>query len=392
MKEMELVIFTADEVIYESVDESTPVYYLILGHVRVTYPTAGDAYPSHQDPAHVSNKRIIRPGKLFGTDNFTRGKRPKVTAIAHDRALALCLHREAWNQGNPVLTSCNKVAWSQAQPPDTAMLAKPKKIDELTFHPIPGQLLAPIERDSSKSSKGSHPRLSHNSHAEDSPLCSRRRASKNSVVSAGSATRTTSIGDSFQPPPEITDAEVFEEVPSKADTVSHSPHAKDAEGGGHGGGHHQNAHAAIMIWLGILIDAVPESVVLGILSSTSSSGSLLTFVIGVFLSNLPEAMSSSGTMAACGVARTRILCMWSSIVVLTGVGAALGAIIFPPGSEDEEGSQYAIAAIEGMCGGAMLTMIANTALPEAFEQGGNVVGLSTLLGFLSALFVSVSSS
>lgn len=84
--------------------------------------------------------------------------------------------------------------------------------------------------------------------------------------------------------------------------------------------------------------------------------------------------------------------MWSSIVALTGVGAGVGAAIFPPGSETAHGSQMAIAAIEGMCGGAMLTMIANTALPEAFEQGGDVVGFSCLAGFLSALFVSVATS
>jgi zinc transporter ZupT len=179
---------------------------------------------------------------------------------------------------------------------------------------------------------------------------------------------------------EVTDAEILEQT-SRLTTVTDS---------GHGG--HNNAHAAIMIWLGILIDAVPESVVLGILASTATEGSLLTFVIGVFLANLPEAMSSSSTMAACGIPKTRIMIMWSSIVVLTAVGACVGSIMFPPGSQEEESSQYAIAAIEGLCGGAMLAMISNTALPEAFEQGGDVVGLSTVCGFLSALFVSVVSS
>merc|ERR1712014_470252 len=103
-----------------------------------------------------------------------------------------------------------------------------------------------------------------------------------------------------------------------------------------------------MIWLGILIDAVPESVVLGILASTASTSSLITFVIGVFLSNLPEAMSSSATMFACGVPKARIMVMWSSIVVLTGVGALAGAVIFH-GKDGTESAQMAIAAIEGLC-------------------------------------------
>jgi hypothetical protein len=37
----------------------------------------------------------------------------------------------------------------------------------------------------------------------------------------------------------------------------------------------------------------------------------------------------------------------------------------------------------------MLTMIAETMLPEAFEQGGAIVGLSTLVGFLAALIAKV---
>ena len=52
-----------------------------------------------------------------------------------------------------------------------------------------------------------------------------------------------------------------------------------------------------MIWLGILIDGVPESIVMGILVNTGTGSSLLTFVCGVFLANFPEAMSSAGTMA-----------------------------------------------------------------------------------------------
>lgn len=166
----------------------------------------------------------------------------------------------------------------------------------------------------------------------------------------------------------------------------------ESHGQHHKGGHSPSSHAAVMIWLGILIDAVPESIVLGILASTATQGSLMTFVIGVFLSNLPEAMSSSGTMRTCGFPAQRILLMWSSIVGLTGVGAGLGAVLFPPGSEDTSEAQFAIAGIEGMCGGAMLAMIANTALPEAFEQGGDVVGGSCLAGFLCALLVSVISS
>jgi zinc transporter ZupT len=151
------------------------------------------------------------------------------------------------------------------------------------------------------------------------------------------------------------------------------------------------SQAATMIWLGILIDAVPESVVMGILVNTAAQGQLLAFVVGVFLANFPEAMSSAGTMRLHGMRRRGILLMWISIMLMTGVGAFLGAMIFKPGSTEDPVMEKVIAGIEGLCGGAMLCMIANTVLPEAFEQGGDVTGMSCLMGFLVAIAVSVAA-
>ena len=45
----------------------------------------------------------------------------------------------------------------------------------------------------------------------------------------------------------------------------------------------------------------------------------------------------------------------------------------------------ALPFLEGLAAGAMLTMIAQTMLPEAYIKGGSIVGLSTLLGFLAAI-------
>jgi len=87
--------------------------------------------------------------------------------------------------------------------------------------------------------------------------------------------------------------------------------------------------------------------------------------------------------------RAVIFSMWAAIFVGTGIGAALGALAFPPAGP-EGAPRYEVllvAGIEGMCGGAMLTMIASTVLPEAFEIGGNMVGFMCLLGFISALTV-----
>lgn len=170
------------------------------------------------------------------------------------------------------------------------------------------------------------------------------------------------------------------------------------------GAHGQSggAHRAVMIWLGILIDAVPESLVIGILVNRTAvagddaytrfsrtTGAVLPFVIGVFLSNLPESMSSSGSMKAHGMRVSTILTMWFITTLLTAAGASMGAIIFPPRLGMDDSTELAVASVEGLAAGAMLTMIAQTMMPEAFEQGGDIVGLSCLAGFLCALSVKL---
>jgi len=80
--------------------------------------------------------------------------------------------------------------------------------------------------------------------------------------------------------------------------------------------------------------------------------------------------------------------MWISLCLLTGIGALVETIILP--AHPTGAAVYVVFAIEGLAAGAMLTMIAETMLPEAYEPGGRgVVGLSTLAGFLAAMAVKL---
>jgi zinc transporter ZupT len=156
---------------------------------------------------------------------------------------------------------------------------------------------------------------------------------------------------------------------------------------------HTGGGAALAIWLGIALDGIPESLVIGMLvviAAASDTTMSIAFIVGVFLANLPEAMSSAVTMKKQGSSFRKIFWMWMSLCLMTGLGALLGALIFPP--YPEGALRYFISGIEGLAAGAMLTMIAETMLPEAFEQGGgSIVGLSTLAGFLAALVVKIFS-
>jgi len=141
----------------------------------------------------------------------------------------------------------------------------------------------------------------------------------------------------------------------------------------------EHTGAPIAIWLGIFLDGIPESLVIGAYMIHTSHISL-SLLAGLFLSNYPEALSSSVGMRQQGMSFKRVLIMWTSLMIFTGIGAALGNMFFA------NAPAMLFSFIEGIAAGAMLTMIAETMLPEAYFKGGSIVGISTLLGFLTPIY------
>ncbi|HPH03684.1 MAG TPA: cyclic nucleotide-binding domain-containing protein [Spirochaetota bacterium] len=137
-------------------------------------------------------------------------------------------------------------------------------------------------------------------------------------------------------------------------------------------------NVALAIWAGILMDSIPASLVIG-MSSTSSAGISLALIAGVFLADLPESITCAAHMQRGGMSRKRILLLWTSISLLTGLGAMVGALL--PGAESAGGMRF----LEGMAGGAMLASIAEAMLPDAAEGGSGITGLATVTGFMAAL-------
>jgi len=142
--------------------------------------------------------------------------------------------------------------------------------------------------------------------------------------------------------------------------------------------HKDNAGAPLAIFLGITLDGIPESLVIG--ASVVDASISISLLVGLFLSNFPEALSSAAGMRRQGMAFGRVMLMWGTLVLITGAGAAAGSLFF------SGAGPHAFALIQGLAAGAMLTMIAETMLPEAYLKGGSVVGLSTLIGFLVAIY------
>lgn len=136
--------------------------------------------------------------------------------------------------------------------------------------------------------------------------------------------------------------------------------------------------APLGVWLGLMLDGIPEALVIG--AGTVNSGLSFSLLAGLFFSNYPESLSSSSGMRQQGMKFRTILFMWTILMLMTGALSGLGSIYFAGVSAD------VFAFTEGVAAGAMLTMIAQTMLPEAYIKGGEIVGFSTLLGFLTAIF------
>ncbi|MGW5558911.1 ZIP family metal transporter [Micromonospora sp. NPDC003944] len=133
--------------------------------------------------------------------------------------------------------------------------------------------------------------------------------------------------------------------------------------------------------VGALLDGVPESVVIGASLLSGGAVSLVT-VAAVFLSNVPEGLSSAAGMRQAGRSRRYVFLLWTGIALVSGVAALVGNTLL--GGAPPE----ALAAITALAAGAILAMITDTMVPEAFENAHLLVGLITVAGFLTAFALS----
>jgi ZIP family zinc transporter len=134
------------------------------------------------------------------------------------------------------------------------------------------------------------------------------------------------------------------------------------------------------IAIGALLDGVPESVVLGL--GLLGGGSVsLPVLAAVFISNVPEGLSSAAGMKRNGRSARYVFGVWITIAVASGLSALIGYVAL--GSA----SPQVVAIITAVAAGAILTMIADTMIPEAFESTRTWTGVITTVGFLVAFTI-----
>jgi ZIP family zinc transporter len=143
----------------------------------------------------------------------------------------------------------------------------------------------------------------------------------------------------------------------------------------------QNANNGAALALGALIDGIPESIVIGV--SLLEGGAVgLVAVVAVFLSNLPEGLSSAAGMKAEGKSAAFVFLLWAGIALLSGIAALGGYLAF------DGLAPAAVAAVQAVAAGAILAMIVDTMVPEAFEGTQDYAGLIAVTGFLAAFLLS----
>ena len=152
---------------------------------------------------------------------------------------------------------------------------------------------------------------------------------------------------------------------------SHDKQATESEAPGSG----------MAIAVGALLDGIPESIVIGT-TMLAGKGVSLVAVAAIFLSNLPEGLSSSTGMKQAKRSLAYVFGLWAAIAFVSGLASVVGFVAFrhvAPGL---------VSAVTATAAGAILSMLIDTMIPEAFEESHALAGLVAVAGFLCAFALS----
>lgn len=146
----------------------------------------------------------------------------------------------------------------------------------------------------------------------------------------------------------------------------------------------RGATVALSMWLGVTLDGIPEALMLGFM--TKQGEMTWQFLVAIFVANFPEAFSCASLLREYGISRCKIMLMWTSVFVMTGVLSWLACWSLPeilsPFAQNVQ--KTATAFLEGLTGGAMFAMISTAMIPEAFHGAGVLSGSIFVLGFMAS--------
>ncbi|CAJ35781.1 ZIP family metal transporter [Methanocella arvoryzae] len=142
-------------------------------------------------------------------------------------------------------------------------------------------------------------------------------------------------------------------------------------------GEEEHPGSGLSLFLGALVDGIPESLVIG-LSLIGGGVIHFTTIAGFFLANVPQGLSSSSGMKDAGRSSRYVLGVWGGLALASGIAAVLGYGVLGGFPADT------IALMSAFAAGGLLAMLTETMIPEAFHRASAFIGLITVIGFLAA--------
>lgn len=153
------------------------------------------------------------------------------------------------------------------------------------------------------------------------------------------------------------------------------------DGGARGTAERGRASGGIQIVLGAVLDGIPESVVLGA-SLVGGAGVSVPMLVAVLVSNVPEGIGASADLLAEGRSRREVAWLWLVVVIASAIAAGLGYAML------RDAPAELVATAQTFAAGAIVAMLAESMMPEAYQEGGRAVGLATALGFAVSALLS----
>ena len=146
-------------------------------------------------------------------------------------------------------------------------------------------------------------------------------------------------------------------------------HGEDAGGS-------KNA-SGLALLVGSVMDNIPENMALGISLITGGAVNIV-LIVAIFISNFPEMLSSTSGIKSNGKISKQILALWSIAVIVSTISSVIGFKIL------SNASPFLISISISFAAGAILVMLAESMIPEAYEEGGIKIGIATMIGFVIA--------
>lgn len=138
--------------------------------------------------------------------------------------------------------------------------------------------------------------------------------------------------------------------------------------------------AGVAIFIGTVMDAIPESIMIG--ASLISGGSVSwLLVIAIFISNIPEGLSSTTGLLNSHYSKKRIMLLWLSVLVISALSSMSGYLFLDHASEE------VMAIVASFAAGGIIAMVASTMMPEAYEDSGPITGIFAAAGLLVSLIL-----